>query len=200
MKRSLPAFAAVLCVAALALVSLPVFEREVERAEDPDILFTAARLIPSGERYLLDAQAEIQLPDAVRQGLDSGVPLYFVVELVLAESRSPWPDRRVATHRWHYRLNYYELTRHYRINAIDGGGNSRNYRSLTQALGGLGNVRAEFDVPGSLGEVAIVNMQLDSSRLPLPLRPVLGGWGSSWAIRGEAYRWSFDIGSLGGRA
>lgn len=161
--------------------------------ENPAIVFSAARLIPSGDQLVLDAQADIALPDAVRLGLDSGVPLYFVVELILAEPRSPWPDRAVTTKRWQYRLNYYELTRHYRINAITGGG-SRNYRSLSQALSGLGDVQAAFDTPERLGEVAIVNMRLDSTRLPLPLRPVFGGlWRSHWALKGQAYRWSFDI-------
>lgn len=195
--RLLVVLAALLVVAA-ASVFAPVFAPARDALArtvhgEPEIVFSNARLIPQGDRLMLDAHADIELPNAVRLGLDSGVPLEFVVELTLSQSRSPWPDKRMSTERWRYRLNYYELTRHYRINAIDGGG-SRNYRSLSRALEGLGAVSAELDMPIATGYVATVGMRLDSTRLPLPLQPVLGGlWRGSWVVRGEPHSWSFDI-------
>ncbi len=203
MKRLLPW--SLIPAVVLPLVGLVLVNAQrplVGESGDTDlrIVFSEARLIPEGDQLLLDAQADVVLPDAVREGLDSGVPLEFVVELTLAEPRTPWPDRRLMTEQWRYRLIYYELTRHYRINAIDGG-ESRNYRSLSQALDGLGSVQAELDPPDQLGRVATVSMRLDSNQLPLPLRPVLGGlWPSSWALSSEAYSWTFDIGSESGRA
>ena len=167
--------------------------------KEPDIVFSEARLVPLGSQLRLDARADIELPEAVRMGLDSGVPLEFVVKLTLAESRSPWPDKPIVTERWRYRLIYYELTRHYRINAIDGG-ESRNYRSLSRALDGLGAVRAALERPDAQGHIATLDMRLDGTRLPLPLRPVLGGlWRDSWIIRGAPYRWTFGAAKSGER-
>lgn len=169
-------------------------------SEAPEIVFNQARLVSEGEQLYLDAQADIVLPEEVQRGLDSGVPLEFVVELTLAEPRAVWPDKLLATERWRYRLIYYELTRHYRINALDGTG-SRNYRSLMRALDGLGSVRAALASLNPAGHIATLQMQLDGSRLPLPLRPVLGNLfggriGGSWTVRGEPYRWAFDITEL----
>ena len=167
--------------------------------KEPDIVFSEARLVPLGGQLRLDARADIDLPAAVRLGLDSGVPLEFVVKLTIARSRPPWPDKPIVTQRWRYRLNYYELTRHYRINAIDGG-ESRNYRSLARALDGLGAVSTELSRPGVQGQVATLDMRLDGTRLPLPLRPVLGGlWRDSWIIRGAPYRWTFGVVNSGER-
>lgn len=200
MIRLLPSSLALVALLAIAVVLLlrlaPTGLSPGEGGDSADIVFSEARLVPEGDQLYLQARADIELPEVVRLGLDSGVPLEFVVELTLAEPRTLWPDKRIAQQRWRYRLIYYELTRHYRINAMDGMG-SRNYRSLMRALDGLGSVRAVLDDLEYLrGRVATLSMRLDDSRLPLPLRPVLGGLiGSSWAVKGPAYRWTYDIDS-----
>ena len=198
--RLFVALGAALVVVALCLLT-PIHERIASLLlKEPDIVFSEARLLRSGNQLRLDARADIALPEAVRLGLDSGVPLEFVVKLTLASPRSPWPDKQLVTERWRYRLIYYELTRHYRINAVDGG-KSRNYRSLSRALDGLGEVRAALQAPQTAGHVATVDMHLDGTRLPLPLRPVLGGlWRDNWVIRGAPYRWTIDSAAAGERA
>ncbi len=183
--------------AMLALLFLVAGLGSGDTRESPDIIFNDARLVTEGERLYLDAQADIVLPQEVQRGLDSGVPLEFVVKLTLSEPRSLWLDKRVLTERWRYRLNYYELTRHYRINALDGTG-SRNYRSLRRALDGLGSLRTPVSSPSTDNTIATLRIQLDSTRLPLPLRPILGNlfgsrFGGNWAVRGEPYRWAIEL-------
>ena len=108
--------------------------------DDADIVIERATLRDGAHGPVLDVRAEVQLPIAVRRGLDSGVPLDFLVELSVVRPRALLPDRRVGGTRWSYRLVYYELTRHYRLGTRDGT-DARNYRSLLDALEGLGDLR-----------------------------------------------------------
>jgi len=108
--------------------------------DDADIVIERATLRDGPHGQVLDVRAEVQLPIAVRRGLDSGVPLDFLVELSVMRPRTWLPDRRVGGDRWSYRLVYYELTRHYRLGTRDGTA-ARNYRSLLDALEGLGDLR-----------------------------------------------------------
>lgn len=156
-----------------------------------DIAFERAHLVRLPDRFALEARAEVELPDPVRAGLDSGVPLEFVVALKVREPRRFWPDRRRVSARWRYRLEYYELTGHYRLGSPDTG-ESRNYRSLLAALEALGTLRgltvgpvaALGDVSG--GDLATLSMRLDTGALPLPLRPLLS---SSWRVGSEPLAW-----------
>ena len=159
-----------------------------------DIRFERARFARLPGALELDARADVQLPDAVRAGLDSGVPLEFVVTLDVREPHRLWPDSRRVRGRWHYRLEYYELTRHYRLGASDAG-TSRNYRSLLRALEALGTLRG-LTVAGAgtgtpyvevePGDVASLDMRLDTGALPLPLRPLVS---SSWRVRSAPLAW-----------
>lgn len=119
-----------------------------------------ARLTPVSNGWQLDARAEIRLSPVMRAGLDSGVPLEFVVEVGLVQRRRWWFDHTVFVFERRYTLIYYELTRHYRLQAgpvemikgeqlvvtgkraIDGEeASSRNFRSLLTALDQMGTLR-----------------------------------------------------------
>lgn len=161
-----------------------------------DIEFQQARLREVGGYTLLDARAEVQLPMTVRQGLDSGVPLDFVVRLSVLEPRRFWFDRVRHRHEWRQRLVYYELTRHYRLTGgavgADAPRRGRNYRSLLAALDGLGTMRNL-----EAGDLAIdsldadwrarLDMRLDTRALPLPLQPLIG---TSWRLRSAPFSWA----------
>jgi len=91
------------------------------------------------------------------------------------------PDKIVSTFERRYRLTFYELTRHYRVESM-ADGRRRNYRSLLSALDGLGTLRNELlgiSVSERLNEsnrqplVGTMRLQLDSRALPLPLQPLL---------------------------
>jgi len=141
----------------------------------------------------LDARIEIELPPAIRAGLDSGVPLEFVLTLELSEQRAFRPDPTLLNLRRRYELVYYDLTRHYRVRSFDDG-TGRNYRSLPTALRGLGDLDG---VP--LGPVdkrilgrgklmrARLELSLDERALPLPLR---SPGGSSWKLPSERLEWT----------
>ena len=199
-----------LVVAALALAAGAAAathlarERRVEGRAD--IVFERARLARLPDRLALDARAEVELPDPVRAGLDSGVPLEFVARLEVREPRALWPDPLRVAARWRYRLEYYELTRHYRLGSPDTD-ESRNYRSLLKALEALGTLRGltvtggEGGAPGDddaalpelrPGDRARLELELDTGALPLPLRPLVS---SSWRVRSRPIAWR--VGSEG---
>lgn len=158
----------------------------------------------SGQWYL-SASADIDLPEPIRAGLDSGVPLDFLLTLEFRQMRNYWPDRVLASYRHRFRLTYYELTRHYRVYALDTD-ISRNFRSLTVALNGLGKVdrlpvvldtddqeqsRILLDALSREGTTVMADLdfKLDSKSLPLPLQPLIA---SSWRLASQEYQWQVN--------
>lgn len=145
----------------------------------------------------LQAAARIRLPATVQAGLDSGVPLTFVLRLKLLRLGHWWQGRTLLDIERHYTLTYYELTRHYRVSALDTDIN-RNYRSLTSALEGLGKlqqINIELDqqqmqqlthLSDDNALMGSLEMRLLTSALPLPLQPIIR---SSWTLASEEYRW-----------
>jgi len=144
---------------------------------------------------MLDLQlnAQISLSPTVQAGLNSGVPLTFVISADILQPKRWWPDETVVDFQQRYTLTYYDLTRHYRVTAVNTD-ESRNFRSLSSALVGLGemvHIQAELDAEqldffAQKGLLALVSMQLSRSALPLPLQPIIRG---SWTLVSEDYRW-----------
>lgn len=145
-------------------------------------------------QLLLDASVQFTLPATMQAGLDNGVPLTFVLELKLLEPRRFWLDRTFLQFQKRYSLTYYELTRHYRVHAVDSNV-SRNYRSLSSALTGFGDFQAvefalnkqQWQQLGHESDVtAFLQLRLDTAALPLPLQPLIR---SGWSLASEEYRW-----------
>ena len=123
-----------------AAYAATAFRGGASEGEAGGIAVREASLRHRPSAWLLDARADIDLSPAIRAGLDSGVPLEFVLELSLREPRRLLPDRTLLEATRRYELTYYELTRHYRVRSLDDG-SGRNYRSLPAALAGLGTLR-----------------------------------------------------------
>ena len=211
-RRRRVALAALAAIALLALVRAALTggasAPSADGAEPGGIAVREAAVRRMPTAWLLDARADIELPPSIRTGLDSGVPLEFVLELSLSEPRVLRPDRRVLAVERRYGLVYYELTRHYQVRSFDDG-TARNYRSLPTALGGLGTLRGvplagtgaatpsatAVTVPRTL-RAALV-LRLDEQALPLPLQ---SPFGSAWRLTSGAYAWVQTGERAGGRA
>lgn len=158
-----------------------------------DIVLSEVVLRQDAGQLLLDARADFQLPSTVRSGLDNGVPLNFVMTLRLFQQRRFWFDKTLAQHQQRYSINYYELTRHYRVQSLNTD-TSRNYRSLSSALDGLGQINALLvtldnalgDTLDSASLLASLNFRLDTRKLPLPLQPLMA---SSWRLASKEVVW-----------
>lgn len=188
----------------LAVVAVYARSLSVSGATEGSIRMSDVSLQREFGQLYLSASVDIELPEPIKDGLDSGVPLDFILTLVFHQSRAYWFDRSLARYQHRFRLSYYELTRHYRVHAVDTGV-SRNYRSLHAALDGLGkiqrmpmaldleeamhvsNVQALDELPTQV--MAELQFRLDSDSLPLPLQPLIA---SSWRLNSEEYQWQVN--------
>lgn len=174
-----------------------------------NIQLGGVRLEFGADVLLLQANANVNLPSDVHSGLDSGVPLIFVVQLDVQQGRTLWFPKRVYSGQMHYTVTYYELTRHYRISSSHSTNQnanqrtvSRNYRSLSSAIAGLGELenlnfsldeqqlQLFSDIRQNNTELeGVLSMRLSTSTLPLSLQPIFR---SSWKLASEEYRWSIS--------
>ncbi len=165
------------------------------QSDSGQIAIQSALLELDGPVGMLRADFEILLPPEIRKGLNSGVPLEFVVELRLLRPRGALPAATLAKFQRRYSLIYYELTRHYRVRALDTDV-SRNYRSLSPALDALGELRdvmipisKELNEDLKLASQASLNIKLNTTALPLPLQPVFS---STWRLSSKDYKWQIN--------
>lgn len=165
------------------------------------ILLSDVSLIQDRGRYFLDAKVDIDLPMTIRAGLDSGVPLIFVLTMQFLEPSKYWFDKQLETIEYRFSLTYYELTRHYRVRRL-ATNTHHNYRSLSAALRGLGSIEGlplmlnstsltlsdseTLSASDSGAIMAVLDFRLDSRSLPLPLQPVIT---SSWRLASKELTW-----------
>lgn len=132
----------------------------------------------------LDFNARVNLPRAVEEAVQRGVPIYFVAQAQLLRNRWYWRDERVARVTRSWRLAYQPLTNSWRV-GVQGG--------LTQTFPTLGEALAlasrsndwklvdlkELDADKSY--YLQFSYRLDTSQLPGPMQFGLGGQGE-WAV------------------
>jgi hypothetical protein len=98
-----------LAVAALLLA----FAAAAVHAQPSDV--TQLRLERTEEGVLLNATVRFELPPAVDDALQKGIPMFFVAEATLLRDRWYWYDKPVAGAQRHMRLSYQPLTRRWRL-------------------------------------------------------------------------------------
>lgn len=168
------------------------------RANSGYITIDRAHLRLIDNRWVFDCHADIDLPSQIQLGLESGVPLQFIVTLKVIEPKQFWKDRVLLSVDYTYRLVYYELTRHYRVQSAETE-RSTNKRSLLSALDELGLVQA-MDVTASVRDaeqlantrntrIASVSIKLDERALPMPLQPYFS---SEWRLASEEFEWALS--------
>ena len=155
------------------LFALVVFNTQSLRAAER-LVFEDINIYKKSGRYLLDADANIRMRSRPSQALEKGVSLYFNLKIELILQHNWWPDSTINTITRRYRLFYFELTRHYRVTEISGG-ESRNFRTLDEALEYLGHIRQVpliqvAKVKQSSRYRVVMSMGLDKTELPAPLQ------------------------------
>ena len=167
----------------------------LSRTQSGHILIQSAELQLMNDRWWFDYRASIDLPSDIRLGLESGVPLQFIVSLRVKKPVKFWRDETLLLAEHRIRLVYYELTRHYRIQII-GTNRGVNKRSLLSALDELGTLEM-MDVTKSVqnagtltdstqSRIATLSIELDQRALPLPLQPLFS---SDWQLASEEHIW-----------
>jgi hypothetical protein len=144
---------------------------------------------PDGEGIALYAQFDFELPAALRDAVDRGIALYFVVEFELYRSRWYWFDKKLVDQSLTYRLTYSPLTRQYRLAR---GALALPFDSLAEALAALkrvrgwkvierGVIRADDDLTGLRAQA---RLRLDTSQLPKPFQ-INALTNSDWALASD---------------
>lgn len=135
------------------------------------------------EEILLSAQVQMELPQAVEDVLQKGLPLFFIAEAGILRERWYWYDKKIATAERHLRLAYQPLTRRWRLTVTSGaikGGSpglslNQNFDSLPQALAiakriSRWKIADTADLDASTKYRVEYRFRLDLSQLPLPFQ------------------------------
>ncbi len=145
--------------------------------------------------YYLDAFATVEIGDEPERALMNGVELHFLIEVMVERKRRWWIDTPIIQRRLRYKLYFYELTRHFRVENLQTG-KSENYRSLGAALRFLGQIERYALIESSRINsakryTASIYLSLDNTRLPGPLaaRAVVS---NDWDLQSEVFQWSLN--------
>ncbi len=160
---------------------------------------TQMKVERTDEGVYLSAVVQFDLPPVVEDALLKGIPMFFVVETDIYQSRWYWTDRRVASATRTIRLAFQPLTRRWRVNIVSGLINNsaglratlnQNYDTLPEALSAVqrlsrwriaDNADLEPDVVHKLE----FSFRLDLSQLPRPFQIGVAGQ-KDWAIAVQA--------------
>tara|TARA_R110001592_G_scaffold141393_1_gene362865 strand:- start:94 stop:681 length:588 start_codon:yes stop_codon:yes gene_type:complete len=147
-------------------------ERDARAANSIEV--TSVTMEPAADENGWQLSADFYLPisNRIKDVLDLGVPLYFVVEFQLTASRWYWADRILDTQTQKYRLSYHPITRRFRLSRS---GYPQEFIDVDDALASLSRIRGWSvlqDVNLQDGETyeAALRMRLDASQLPGPLQ------------------------------
>lgn len=179
-----------MCVLALLVGFVPV-----SNANAATMRFESAGTYLKDGTYYLDSFARLDLGAGHQQALANGVSLFFLVEVSVYQHRKWWIDTPVLERRLRYKLFYYDLTMHYRVEDLQTG-ESSNYRSLAAALRHLGSLNqfaliSASEIKNSRSYTASIRLELDQTRLPGPLQAQAFVSGE-WQLESEVFRWSLN--------
>jgi hypothetical protein len=192
------------CLVAFCIGLTPVWAADPE----PGSEVTQLRLTRSGDGIDLYATVRLDLPSAVVDALEKGIPMVFLAEADVMRNRWYWADKKVASAQRHMRLAFQPLTQRWRLNVASGpmGNNSLglalnlNFDSLPEAMATVQRISgwkiadlAQIDPEGTYR--VDFRFSLDLSQLPRPFQ--IGAFGQSdWKVSASATR---QIGPEGGK-
>ncbi|MGA2775910.1 MAG: DUF4390 domain-containing protein [Steroidobacteraceae bacterium] len=142
--------------------------------------------------YHLNVRIDLPVGNAVRQGLEEGVPLGLEVDLAINRVRQLLPNSSVAELTQRYHLQYNTVSARY-VLRNDNSGEQESLPTVDAALERLSQVRGlpaldqSLLVAGRRYE-ANVRAKLDYGAVPLSVR-VLMFWVNEWHRESDWYTW-----------
>ena len=137
----------------------------------------------------LSAIVEFEISPVVEDAMSKGIPMFFVVETDIFQSRWYWADKRVSSAARTIRLAFQPLTRRWRVNIVNGLINNsvglratlnQNYDTLPEAMSAvqrLSNWKIADNVdiePDAVNKIEF-SFRLDLSQLPRPFQIGVAG-------------------------
>ena len=145
-------------------------------ADDFAAKVTQAEISLQGDSYVLSADIVYQLSDQAKDALQSGVPLFWAVQVKLLQQRDVLWNKVLVETAIRYRLQYHALLNMYRVRN-EGNGEIYNFSTLPAALDLMSAIR-DFRVIDQARlapekqYLCAVKVNFDREALPLPLRPI----------------------------
>ena len=169
-------------------------------ADSPLPEITTLQLERQPEGVFLAATVQFDLPAAVEDALQKGLPVVFVAEVDAYQSRWYWYAKRVLSAQRHLRLAFQPLTRRWRVSTSTGTFTStglgfalhQNYDSLDEAVAAIRRFSRWKIAEGSELEkeknhYVEFRFRLDITQLPRPFQ--IGALGQSdWNLAATAVR------------
>ena len=145
--------------------------------------------------YHLNARLDLPVSDAVRRGLQEGVPLILEVDLDIERVRQFFPNSRVAELTQHYHLQYNAVSARY-VLRNDNSGQQESLGTIEGALELISEIRNLPVLDKSLIQrdrryEASVRAKVDYGTVPFTLRLVMF-WVSDWHRESDWYTWTFQ--------
>lgn len=161
----------------------------VGAARADGVNLTTFELTRADDGLQLTFSARFELPRAVEDALQKGVPLVFVAEAVVYRDRWYWRDKEVASATRSWRLAYQPLTRKYRVTF--GGLLNQYHDNVSDALASLSSsVNWKIADPAQLdgeGHYVEFKYELDTTQMPRPMQIGIGGQ-AEWSLHVDRVR------------
>ncbi len=159
-----------------------IFVRQAETYLDGDVL-------------RLDADVDLRLPRDVREGLENGLPVTFLMDIQIQRPREWLWNETLAHLQQRYRLTYLPLSQQYEVFNVNSGARYL-YPRLGLALNHIGHPRGLPLVDRRLlaeGEryVGALRVAVDADALPVTLR-LLSYVTTGWRLESDWYRWPIE--------
>src|ERR1700678_2533306 len=155
----------------------------------------SADLELAGGVYHLNARLDLPISEAVRRGLNEGVPLTLEVDLDVERVRQIVPNSRVAELTQRYRLQYNAVSARY-ILRNENSGQQESLGTLDDAIAHLSEVHSLPALDKALIAAdrryeGRVRARVDFGTVPFTLR-LLMFWVSDWHRESDWYAWTFQ--------
>ena len=172
------------CFAALSTLAVPALADYIP--------LDKAEVRVEDDQVELNADFSLNLNSTLEEALQTGIPLYFLLEVDIVRPRWYWFDDKVVTRSTQYRVAWLPLTRQYRVSS---GLLSQAYDSLAEVERLIGRVSSReiaraSDLERGARYDAVVRLRLDPNQLPKPFQ-VNALASRDWQLASEARRIPF---------
>ena len=176
---------------ALAFLAIVLAFSPAARAAGEGIVVKDARLELADDGWQLSADFDIQFTPTLREAVDRGVALYFIIEFEVRQPRWYWLDKKNVVVTRQRRIAYAPLTQQYRLSVGNFSQNIKSFAELKHQLSSLrGWVVAGKDSlkPGESYEASL-RMRLETSLLPKPFQ-ISAVASNDWTLASDWHRWT----------
>jgi hypothetical protein len=165
----------------LAWLLLALFIALPARAQGIELTSLALQKLDAG--LTLDFTARVQLPHAVEDAVQRGVPVYFIAEANVYRHRWYWRDQRVARASRSWRLSYQPLSDTWRVSL---GGLAQTHGTLPDALAAMSGaarwkIADHSQIDPDERYYVEFSYKLDTTQLPRPMQFGIGGQ-ADWSL------------------